>query len=120
MSAQAKFAVLKQDSPSKVPLLLPGNMTSGIMYAYEHACLEYFNTKDIVAEKQAPKVLPRLHDNCIMDWVTVHHEHLIKLTFPKLMEEFKIHKDWEDIMCIELLQPNWNSSTFWDFSVAVQ
>jgi len=123
MSSQAKFAVLEQDSPSKVPLLLPGNVTPGVMRAYEHACLGYFDTKDIAVDKQVRKVLPGLRDNRIMDWVTVHRERLIKLTFPKFMEEFKVAylpKDWEDITHIELLQLNQNSSTFWDFSVAVQ
>jgi hypothetical protein len=60
MSSQAKFAVLEQDSPSKVPLLLPSDITPVVMRAFEHACLGYFDTKDVPAEKQVCKVLPGL------------------------------------------------------------
>jgi hypothetical protein len=58
-----------------------------------------------------------------MDWITINHDRLIKLTFTKFIVEFKatyLPKYWEDIMCIELLQLNQNTSSFWDFSVAVQ
>jgi hypothetical protein len=123
MSSQSRFAVVIQDSPSKVPLLQPGDITPAVMRAYEQACYGYFDTKDIVEDKQVQKVLAGLHDPCIQDWVSINRDHLLALDPAAFMTEFRagyLPKDWEETTRIELLQMVQGTNTFWDFSVQVQ
>ena len=53
MPVQLKFAAIEQDSPSKVPILLPGDITPFVMCMYENACNRYFDTKDIAVESKS-------------------------------------------------------------------
>jgi glycerophosphoryl diester phosphodiesterase len=123
MPSQSKSASVDQDSPSKVPLLLLGDISPLVMCEYEHACLGYFDTKDIGAEKQVRKILAGLRDTHIQDWVSINREHLLVLTFMAFMKELKLlylPKDWEEITRIELLQMTQANDMFWDFAVQVQ
>ena len=93
------------------------------MRAYEQACYGYFDTKDIVEDKQVRKVLAGLRDPRIQDWVGVNRDHLLALDFAAFMTEFRagyLPKDWEETTRIELLQMVQGTNTFWDFSVQVQ
>jgi hypothetical protein len=74
MPSQSRDASVEQDSPSKVPLLLPRDISPAIMHKYEYACLGYFDTKDIVPEKQVRKILAGLWDTCVQDWVSINCE----------------------------------------------
>lgn len=123
MSSQSRFAVVVQDSPSKVPLLLPGDISPTVMRNYEHACYGYFDTKDIAADKQVRKVIAGLRDPRIQDWVGINRDRLLQLEFGVFIAEFKaayLPKDWEEITRIELLQLTQGNDNFWDFSVQVQ
>jgi hypothetical protein len=114
---------VEQDAPSKVPILLPGDITPSVMRMYENACNGYFNTKDIPEDKQVHRILAGLCDNHIQDWVGIHCDHLLALTFPVFLAEFKLTcllKDWEEITCIKLLQLTQAKASFWDFSIIVQ
>jgi hypothetical protein len=122
MPSQSRDAAVDQDLPSKVPLL-PGDISPAVMCKYEYACLGYFDTKDIVPEKQVRKILVGLWDTCVQDWVSINHERLLALTFAAFMAEFKslyLPKDWEEITRIELLQMNQGNEMFWNFTVQVQ
>ena len=64
-----------------------------------------------------------LRDSRIQDWVGIHREHLLDMTFVDFLAEFKLAylpKDWEEITRIELLQLMQGEIPFWDFSVKVQ
>jgi hypothetical protein len=65
MPSQSKFTSVEQDAPSKVPMLLPGDITPSIMQMYKNACNGYFNTKDVPEEKQVRRILAGLRDNHI-------------------------------------------------------
>ena len=104
-------------------MLLPGDITPAIMCMYENACRGYFNTKDVAEDKQVHRILARLCDSCIQDWVGIHCERLLKMTFANFLAEFKIAylpKDWEEITHIKLLQMTQGEDNFCDFSVQVQ
>jgi len=123
MPSQSKFAAVEQDAPSKVPMLLPGDITPTIMCMYENACRGYFNTKDVAEDKQVCRILAGLHDSRIQDWVGIHRDHLLAMTFADFLAEFKtayLPKDWEEITHIELLQLMQGNDSFWDFSTEVQ
>jgi hypothetical protein len=74
MPSQSRDTSVEQDSPSKVPLLLPGDISPAIMREYEYTCLGYFDTKDIVPEKQVRKILVGLRDTRVQDWVSINRE----------------------------------------------
>ena len=123
MPVQSKFTAVEQESPSKVPILIPEDIMPSVMHMYENACNRYFDTKDVAAEKQVHRILAGLHDTHIQDWVGVHHEHLLTMAFAVFMAEFKmayLPMDWEEITRIELLLLNQGSDSFWDFCVQVQ
>jgi hypothetical protein len=63
MSSYSKYAILKQDMPSKVPALLTSNLNPTVMRAYKNACLSYFENKEITADKQVHKILAGLRDD---------------------------------------------------------
>ena len=65
MPSQLKYAVLEQDSPNKVPVLLQGDLTPSVMRQYENACMGFFEGKEIVSDKQVRKILAGLHDDRI-------------------------------------------------------
>ena len=74
-------------------------------------------------DKQVHRVLAGLCDIHIQDWVGIHCDHLLTMTFTDLMTEFKqayLPKDWEEITRIELLQLAQADTPIWDFSVEVQ
>jgi hypothetical protein len=115
MPPQLRTASVEQDSPSKVPLLLPGDILPAVMCEYEYACLGYFDTKDVGANKQVQKILTGLRDTRIQDWVSINRKRLLALMFPAFMMEFKslyLPKDWEEITCIKLLQMTQGTDVF--------
>jgi hypothetical protein len=106
MANQSKLAVVEQDSPSRVPVLTPGDLTPAIMRTYETACLGHFETKDIPADKQVRKILAGLQDTRIQDWISVDRGRFLELSFAEFMAEFRsgyLPEDWEEITRIELL-----------------
>jgi hypothetical protein len=122
MSSISKIAAVEQDAPSKIPILLPGDMTPTVMRQFEHACYGYFDTKDIAADRQVHKVLTGLCNSCMQDWVAINCDELLAMSFKDFMIKFKaayLPKDWEEITRIELLQMSQGSISFWDFSVDV-
>jgi len=93
------------------------------MCEYKYACLGYFDTKDIVPEKQVWKIMAGLRDTRVQDWVSINCERLLALTFAALMTEFKklyLPKDWEEITRIKLLQMHQGNDMFWNFAIQVQ
>jgi hypothetical protein len=123
MPSQSKFTSVEQDAPSKVPMLLPGDITPSVMQMYENTCNGYFDTKDVPEEKQVCRILAGLRDNRIQDWVGIHRDCLLTLMFPIFLTEFKLTylpKDWEEITRIELLQLTQAKGSFCDFSVIIQ
>ena len=123
MVNHSKLAVIDQDSPSKAPVLTAGDLTLAIVCVYEMACLGYFKSKDIAADKQVRKILAGLQDPCIQDWISVEHDRFLELSFTNFMTEFcagYLPEDWEEITHIELLAMIQNDMTFWDFAIQVQ
>jgi hypothetical protein len=89
MPLQSRDTSVEQDSPFKVPLLLPRDISPAIMCEYKYTCLGYFDTKDIVPEKQVWKILAGLRDTRVQDWVLINRKRLLALTFLAFMTKFK-------------------------------
>jgi hypothetical protein len=90
MPSLSKLTSVEQDAPSKVPMLLLGDIMPSVMCMYENACNGYFDTKDVPEEKQVCQVLAGLRDTRIQDWVGIHRERLLAMTFSEFMAEFKL------------------------------
>jgi hypothetical protein len=120
---QSKSASVEQEIPSKNPVLLKGDLTPNVMHEYEQACLSYFNTRDVKPNKQVRKILAGFRDTRIQDWISIHCNHFLTLSFKDFMVKFRkgyLPKDWEAITRIELLRMTQGDMSFWDFTVAVQ
>ena len=89
MANQSKLAVIDQDSPSKALVLTAGDLTPAIVRVYKMACLGYFKSKDIAADKQVRKILAGLQDPHIQDWISVDRDRFSELSFTDFMTEFR-------------------------------
>jgi len=93
------------------------------MCEYKHACIGYFENKDIVPDKQVRKILAGMQDTRIQDWISVDRDHFLNLPFADFMTEFRaayLPEDWEAITRIELLAMTQGDSSFWDFAIQIQ
>ena len=84
----SKTATVEQDVPSKVPVLTPGDISPATMCEYKHACIGYFENKDIVPDKQVRKILSGIKDDRIKEWLSVDRAHIQTLSFEEFMVEF--------------------------------
>src|ERR1700683_4707479 len=71
----SKPTTIEQDAPSKVPILLPGDLNASIMHNYIESCKGYFNNKEITPEKQVCRILASIKDSCYRDWISSDHPH---------------------------------------------
>jgi hypothetical protein len=120
---QLKTAIVEQENPSKIPVLLKGDLTPTVMREYEQACLGYFDTRDVKPNKQVRKILAGFRDTRIQDWIAIHCDCFLTLSFKDFMTEFRkgyLPEDWEAITRIKLLGMTQGDMSFWDFTVAVQ
>ncbi|KIM78266.1 hypothetical protein PILCRDRAFT_11259 [Piloderma croceum F 1598] len=99
-SSNSGLAKVEQDSLNKVPVLLQGDLTPSVMCQYENACLGFFEGKEIAPEKQVQKILTRLRDDRIQEWISIDRDEILSLMFAEFMVEFKasfLPEDWEEI-----------------------
>ena len=117
------MASVEQNSPSKVPILTPGDISPAVMRQFEHACKNYFTHKKIIADDQVSLIIGGILDDHVNDWIIAEHEHLIALSFDAFMTDFHqnyLAEDWEEDTLHELLSMSQGASSFWDYAVAVQ
>ncbi|KAJ7182697.1 hypothetical protein C8R43DRAFT_869173, partial [Mycena crocata] len=111
--------------PGKQPTLTPGQLTPSILADYERACRNYFNAKDIAAEKQVAVVMGGLQDVHIVDWLTPEDEvaRVSKLKFKDFMAEIRarfLDADWESKTRTELLRCRMRADeTFLDYHTRI-
>src|SRR6202020_2479844 len=81
MLSKTAMASVEQSSPSKVPILTPGDISPVVMCQFEHACNNYFVHKKIIADDQVTLILSGILDNCIGNWISADCDHLVVLSF---------------------------------------
>ncbi|GBE87513.1 hypothetical protein SCP_1101900 [Sparassis crispa] len=84
---------VEQDAPTKVPILLKGDITPAVMREYEDACKGYFEHKSVDAATQVHKIIAGLKDPCIKDWITGDCNRIQALSFDEFMHEFWSYLD---------------------------
>ena len=122
-SNKTPMAVIEQSSPSKVPILTPGDISPAVMRQFEHGCRNYFIHKKIIADDQVSLVIGGILDDRINGWLMADHDRLVALSFDAFMTEFRTNylaEDWEEDTLRELLSMTQGTSTFWDYAVALQ
>jgi hypothetical protein len=123
MSANSAQASVDQSSPSKVPLLLAGDISPSIMREFKDGCQAYFDQKAVDAKMQVRMIVPGIRDCCIRDWITADRDHIYALSFADFMSKFctnYLKPDWEATTRHELLGMTQGSQTFWNFQAAVK
>ncbi|KAJ6599378.1 hypothetical protein DFH09DRAFT_903050 [Mycena vulgaris] len=107
MPADSKYAYVERSS-SKLPTLHKGELTPLVIDDMELACINYFNAKDIAAEKQVATILSCFMDPHFTNWVCSPNTRarLIALTFSLFMKEFKekfLDDDWEMLVRSDIM-----------------
>jgi hypothetical protein len=100
------FATVEQDAPSKVPILLPGDLNASVIREYVESCKGYFDNKDVAAEKQVHRILAGIKDSHYRDWISSDRPRIQSLTFEDFIAEFKknyLNDRWEAETRRELL-----------------
>jgi len=93
------------------------------MHEYEDNCINFFDAKEIPADKQVQKILTGIKDHRIKDWISVERETLLALSFKDFMSEFHtnyLEEDWESTTRHQLLTMTQGNQVFWTFAVALQ
>ena len=123
MPSKTPMASVEQSSPSKVPILSPGDISPSIMRQFEHGCKNYFIHKKIVADNQVSLIIGGLLNDRVSDWISADRDRIVALSFSAFMTEFRqnyLAEDWEEDTLRKLLSMSQGNSTFWDYAVAVQ
>ncbi|KAJ6490459.1 hypothetical protein DFH09DRAFT_947820, partial [Mycena vulgaris] len=102
MSPDSKYAYVEKHA-AKLPTFHKGELTPLVIDDMELACTNYFNAKDVAAEKQVVTILGCFMDPHFTNWVrpSATRARLIALTFPEFMKEFKekfLDDDWETLV----------------------
>ena len=121
--ASSTLATVDWEVPTKVPILNAGDITPDVMREYEDDCINFFDAKEIPADKQVRKILAGIKDHRIKDWIAVKRNALLALTFDKFMTEFRanyLEEDWESTTRRQLLAMTQGTESFWNFAVALQ
>jgi hypothetical protein len=119
----SNLATVDWDAPTKVPILNAGDITPDVMREYEDDCINFFDAKEIPADKQVRKILAGIKDHRIKDWISVEREALLALSFEDFMSEFRtnyLEEDWESTTRRQLLAMTQGNQSFWTFAVALQ
>ncbi|KAJ6492616.1 hypothetical protein DFH09DRAFT_1338217 [Mycena vulgaris] len=95
----SKYASVEKHA-SKLPTLHKGELTPLVIDDMELACINYFNAKDVAADKQVATILGCFMDPHFTNWVrpVTTRARLVALSFPAFMKEFKdkfLDEDWE-------------------------
>ena len=117
------MASVEQTAPSKVPILTARDISPMIMCQFEHACMNYFVHKKVIADDQVSLVIGSILDDHVGDWLVSNHDCLVNLSFNDFMDEFctnYLAEDWEEDTLCEILSMTWRNHTFWDYAIALQ
>ena len=121
--APSTLTTVDREVPTKVPILNAGDITPDVMRKYKDDCINFFDAKEIPADKQVRKILAGIKDHHIKDWIAVKRNTLLALTFDKFMTEFcanYLEEDWESMMRRQLLAMTQGTESFWNFAVTLQ
>ena len=114
---------VKQESSSRPPVLLPGDISPAVMQEFEDGCCGYFDNKEVAKDKQVCKILSCFKGTRIPDWIATKRDQLLPLTFDKFMAKFcnaYLDDDWEETVRRELGLMTQGTETFWDSAIWVQ
>lgn len=95
-----------------------GDLTAENSKQWADGCQDYFENKDIAANKQVRKVLGSLKDPRICEWANTDRSRVQALTFEKFMDELRaefLDEDWEGKTRAEVLAVCQNGHPFRDF-----
>jgi hypothetical protein len=123
MHSNLPQARIEHDALSKLPILLPGDISPEVMCTFKIKCLGYFDNKEVSKDKYVRKILSCFQDPCIIDWITVERECLLELSFEDFMKEFRaayLHKNWEDKTHRDILSMKQGNLPFWTFATHLQ
>jgi hypothetical protein len=101
MSAEIPYApaVVQQQSASHAPVLSAGRVTIAAMRVFENACCWYFQHKSVAEADRVLAVIYNFEGSLVQAWVNANHAHLMALTFPLFILEFKkkfLPRNWQD------------------------
>jgi hypothetical protein len=109
------MATLEQSSPSKVPVLTPGDISPSVMCQLEHGCKNYLVHKKIIADDQVALIIGGIQDSHVGHWISGERDRLIALSFDDPTIEFRTNylaEDWEEDTLREILSMTQGNASF--------
>ncbi|KAG6875896.1 hypothetical protein C0992_001883 [Termitomyces sp. T32_za158] len=125
MSLRVPKRATVEDKGTKPPVVSEGDLSPEVIKEFEHACLDFFDNKDIKSEDQVKRVLVSFKDHRLRDWIPANREQLHKLSFSEFLSELKskyLPHDWESKLRIRVLSASFDpvKQMWWDFASYIQ
>jgi hypothetical protein len=117
------MASVDQTSPSKVPILSAGDISPKVMCQFEHGCMNFFIHKKVIPDDPVSLIIGGIMDSHVNDWIVSNCDRLVALPFSAFMSKFHLNylaEDWEEDTLRELLSMTQGTSSFWDYTFAMQ
>lgn len=82
-------AVVSGGKGNHAPILSAGHIMIAAMHIFENSCWPFFQNKKIPEDECIVNIIYNFESLSIQSWVNTHHDHLLLLTFPTFILEFK-------------------------------
>ncbi|TDL24465.1 hypothetical protein BD410DRAFT_852903 [Rickenella mellea] len=96
----SNVAVCGQENPGRVPVVHPGNLTASVLHSFENRCTNFFEIKDVPADKRVKMILPAFTDPLVCGWINVNRAKLQALTFENFMTQLRskyLPDNWKSV-----------------------
>ena len=80
-----------ESTSRKAPVLTGRDVTPAVMMEFENACMDFFEAKLVLVDKQVTFILPSIKDFHICNWIATDHATIVTLPFTSFMSQF--HKN---------------------------
>lgn len=80
-----------ESTSRKAPVLTGRDVTPAVMMEFGNACMDFFEAKLVLADKQVTFILPSIKDFRIRNWITTDHATIVALPFTSFMSQ--LHKN---------------------------
>ncbi|KAG6874776.1 hypothetical protein C0992_006595 [Termitomyces sp. T32_za158] len=113
MSLRTSKQATVKDKGTKPPVVSEGDLTPETIKEFEHACLDFFDNKEVKPEDQVRRVLVSFKDHRLRNWISANREQLHKLSFSDFLTELKskyLPHDWESKLHIRILSASFDAT----------
>ncbi|KAH7903811.1 hypothetical protein BJ138DRAFT_1020039, partial [Hygrophoropsis aurantiaca] len=119
----SKNSTVEHVDATKPPILTAGILTPEVARAWENACLQFFQQKEIPDDKQVQRIVWGMRDARLADWYLTNKVVIDALTFAEymvLLRDKWLEANWQSRIRQKLLSSRQNNRRFYEWAVELQ